>query len=603
MTAHYRNDIGTLRAIAVLSVVLYHFKVPFFSGGFAGVDIFFVLSGFLMSNIYFDKISSGFKGTMSFYASRIRRLYPTLISFCFISSIFIYILTPAYMLNDFLREARYALTFTSNIFYQNNSSYFDAPSEKRWLLHTWSLSVEWQFYIIFPIIILCSNALLGKCKIKATYILLILISLGLCLLFSHVLHKETFYALSTRAWELLFGALASQIIIKISKKVSMALSAVGLIMVSFSVCLLNVSSTWPNALTIIPVMGSVICILACNDGKEFILKNSALRFIADISYSLYLWHWLVIAYMVNLDIPFTFKGILLGLVVSLLLAIASRYLLEDFRSGWGKKVAVSLVFFMTASFAVSNSISSALAGISKYSEYGKSKDLADQFHSECFIQGNNFNVEKYKSDGCLNKESEKKTVLLIGDSHAAELSKAFRDQLKDYNVIQATASGCFPYPDASPSTACSSLMKYIYSDYLENNKVDYIFLTGYWISYGPETLNAYLKKAIEKLSSHSSKVYVIGEMKSFHEPFFQIALRDRKENLCGYQRSDSGSFNKQLMSDVESYGGTYLNVFDFEGTKGCNLIKGGEPLYFDTNHLTMIGAKMLVSDVIKTTGL
>lgn len=603
MSLRYRNDIGTLRALAVLSVVLYHFKAPFLPGGFAGVDVFFVLSGFLMADIYFEKISQGFNGCLSFYASRIRRLYPALISFCFIGAIFVYATTPAYMLNDFLKEARYALTFTSNIFYQNNSSYFDAPSEKRWLLHTWSLSVEWQFYILFPIVIYCSNAIFGKKRIHVGYAILFVSSLLLCLYFSHVIHKPTFYTLSTRAWELLAGALASKIIIKVPKLLNILLSALGIGIVVSSFMLIDVNSSWPDSLTLTPVLGSVLCIIACNGGRDFFLRNALLRFVADISYSLYLWHWLIIAYMVNLSIGFTTGNKFLGIAISFILAIASRYILEDFRSGWGKKVAISLAVFMTASYFVSHSISSALAGISKYSEYGKSKELAEQFHSGCFIQGSDFDIEAYKNSGCLNKETGKKTVLLIGDSHAAELSMAFREQLKGYNVIQATASGCFPYPDDSPSTACGSLMRYIYRDYLKNNKVDYIFLTGYWISYGPETMNAYLKKAISDLSSHASAVYVIGEMKSFHEPFFQIALRDRKENLCNYQRSDSKSFNGQLREDVNSFGGVYLDVFDFEGGKGCNLIRGDEPLYFDTNHLTPLGARMVVEKVMRDAGI
>lgn len=603
MSLRYRNDIGTLRAMAVLSVVLYHFKAPFLPGGFAGVDVFFVLSGFLMADIYFEKISQGFNGCLSFYASRIRRLYPALISFCFIGAIFVYATTPAYMLNDFLKEARYALTFTSNIFYLNNSSYFDAPSEKRWLLHTWSLSVEWQFYILFPILIYCSNAIFGKKRIHVGYAVFFISSLLLCLYFSHVTHRPTFYTISTRAWELLAGALASRIIINLSKSLSILLSALGIAIVLSSVMIIDVNNSWPNSITLIPVFGSVLCIVACNGGREFFLRHATFRFVADISYSLYLWHWLIIAYMVNMSIEFTTKTILAGVVISFALAIASRYMLEDFRSGWGKKVAISLAVFMAASFFVSQYISSALAGISKYSEYGKSKELADQFHSGCFIQGADFDIEAYKSAGCLNKENGKKTVLLIGDSHAAELSRAFRQQLNDYNIIQATASGCFPYPNASPSTACNSLMSYIYNDYLKHNKVDYIFLTGYWISYGPETMNAYLKKAISELSSHANEVYVIGEMKSFHEPFFQIALRDRKENLCSYQRDDSRAFNGQLREDVNSFGGVYLDVFDFEGGKGCNLIRGGEPLYFDTNHLTPLGAKMVVDKVKNESGI
>lgn len=161
-TLHFRKDINGLRAIAVLAVVLYHFGVPGFNGGFVGVDVFFVISGFLMTSIILSRTYSGTFSLISFYLDRGRRIIPALSVLCIALALFgwFYLIPTDY--NTLAAHIQSSALFYSNIEYFHNVNYFDALAKEKWLLHTWSLSVEWQFYLVYPVIILATLKALGE---------------------------------------------------------------------------------------------------------------------------------------------------------------------------------------------------------------------------------------------------------------------------------------------------------------------------------------------------------------------------------------------------------------------------------------------------------
>ena len=162
----FRYDIAALRALAVISVIFYHFKIFYFTGGLIGVDIFFVLSGFLMTRIIFDGFDNNTFKLLEFYKKRVYRIIPSLLFLILILSIFSFLL----LFEDIQMFGRYALVsemFVSNYFYLNNSSYFDDFSQNNLLLHTWSLGVEWQFYMLYPIVLLAlKNTFLNRFRFK-----------------------------------------------------------------------------------------------------------------------------------------------------------------------------------------------------------------------------------------------------------------------------------------------------------------------------------------------------------------------------------------------------------------------------------------------------
>lgn len=603
MQKRFRNDIVSLRALAVIAVVFYHFKIPFFSGGYAGVDIFFVLSGFLMSSIYYDRISMGPKGAIDFYISRVKRLMPALLATCIISTMLIYLLMPEYMALNFINEAKRALTFTSNEFYNIRSSYFSESSETYWLLHTWSLSVEFQFYLIFPFIVLLSRAIPSKNKAIITYIAIMAVSFAYCLYLSGHKGESPFYLLSTRTWELLAGAAASRVMLSAGYRLRLVLSCIGSIMVVGSIILLKEPTSWPDVKTLIPVFGAVICIIACNNTDFDFKSNRVVRFIADISYSWYLTHWIVVSYINNSDMQLAGKTIAIGLFLSFAAAVISWILIEKNLGASLKRVAAFALVTVAVMIPLGHTISNSVGAISKYTDYASSDDVKTQFHFECFVQGPKFNISDFKSSGCESIDHKKKTILLVGDSHAAQLSTSFRKTLSDYNIIQFTASGCFPFKDAykDVDNGCSQLMTYLFDDFLPKHHVDYAVISAHLIVYAGDHIEERVGTLSRDLKKYVTNVYAVGQTKVFLKPFVKIALTNRKEDICLHQRTDVKGFNDWLHKMYDNGGVSYIDVYSLDEIDSiCGLSKDGEPLYFDTNHLTPNGADIVTETIKKT---
>ncbi len=604
MHNNFRHDIAAMRAIAVISVVLYHFKVPGFGGGFVGVDVFFVLSGYLMSSLYSDKIINSRDGTLSFYASRIRRLYPALIMLCVISVVFLYASSPAYMVDDIIKESRYALSFLSNFFYSNSSGYFDDSSSKRWLLHTWSLSVEFQFYLIFPIIVIASKVFRGINKQIYSYSVLFIFSFSYCMWFTYAKEESSFYITFARVWELLAGSIASLVSFSAPRLFRRVFCYFGVFVVLMCVTTYKERTLWPDAMSILPIFGAVICLVCCNDKQFSFIRSRVVVFISEVSYSLYLWHWVIVAYMNNSDIEFTTSNIIKAISMSVFMAVISRKFFENFGNSWIRYSSLVLTFFICATYFLSNSISSSLEKITKYSNFGASPELSIQFHSKCFIQSDKFDLKSLKSNGCLESSPEKKTILLVGDSHAAQLSGALRVLADNYNIVQITASGCYPSPDNGNKNGCQKLFNFLYGDYLKKNNVDYVILASYWISYGKDNLESRIMSTLTPLLSNTKNVFVVSEMKTFPEQFYKIAMSYKPDDLCRFQRKDSRGFSDLIGSYIRESGARYVDVYDFEEDSGrCGLIKDGIPMYFDKNHLTPKGSEMVVKALLKEMNL
>ncbi|QJD95173.1 acyltransferase [Mucilaginibacter robiniae] len=206
---NFRYDINALRAVAILGVLLFHYNVPFFAGGFSGVDVFFVISGYLMSRIIINSIDKSTFSFIDFYSKRIKRIVPALLIVILTITIicFFFYFPEDYKLNEKYGTA--SLIFLSNILYWKSSGYFDPASNTNIFLHTWSLSVEWQFYMLYPIALLILSKLFKKKPQYWTFFILSTISI-IVLSFLYTQHKATasFYLLPSRSWEMMFGGIA-----------------------------------------------------------------------------------------------------------------------------------------------------------------------------------------------------------------------------------------------------------------------------------------------------------------------------------------------------------------------------------------------------------
>lgn len=300
----YRKEIDGLRAIAILPVIWLHAGLPFLDGGFLGVDVFFVISGFLITTILLKDMNSDRFSLMTFYERRARRILPALFFVIAVTSLLTPLIdnNPKFLEN--LGESILAtILFVSNIYFWQTSGYFGTASELSPMLHTWSLAVEEQYYIFYPLVLL----LFYHRGRKTLVSILILTSIASLLIAEWGAINSpigNFYLLPSRAWELLFGGMVAifyspEVIKLMNKKVVNLLSLAGLFLIFASYFAFSSATSHPTSLTIMPVLGTCLILLFANQenlvGK--ILSIKLFTFIGLISYSLYLWHQPTLALM------------------------------------------------------------------------------------------------------------------------------------------------------------------------------------------------------------------------------------------------------------------------------------------------------------------
>jgi peptidoglycan/LPS O-acetylase OafA/YrhL len=292
----YRPEIDGLRAVAVLPVVFFHAGFSLFGGGYAGVDVFFVISGFLITSIILDDLEKGTFSLGHFYMRRVRRILPALFIVMLACIPFVWFLfTPQHM-KLFSESMIAAATFSSNILFWQQSGYFDSAAELKPLLHTWSLAVEEQYYIFFPLVLMLFWRTKKSLAVPALALALF-ISLGLAHWGAYNKPSASFYLLPTRGWELLFGALAAfymrtNIPRTIPAIYNQILSLLGLLLIILCFFVYDDSTPFPSLFTLMPVVGSVLVIMFTTPASLAykILSHKVAVGIGLISYSFYLWH-------------------------------------------------------------------------------------------------------------------------------------------------------------------------------------------------------------------------------------------------------------------------------------------------------------------------
>jgi peptidoglycan/LPS O-acetylase OafA/YrhL len=312
----FREDINGLRAIAVMGVVLFHFMPQTLSGGFSGVDIFFVISGFLMTGIIFNGFELRNFSIFKFYRSRVYRIAPALIFLC-LSLLFLgwFILIPS----DYKvlgKHVTSSLLFFSNVIYLRESGYFDAGSYDKWLLHTWSLSVEWQFYLIYPLIMVALKRFYSIKIMKAIILACAIIGFIVSVIVTYKWTDSAYYLLPTRMWQMLIGGVVFLYPITLKKSNKRYLEGLGILMVLGSYLFLSEKQPWPGYWALVPVLGSVLIILSHRE-KSNIMGNKIIQRIGLWSYSIYLWHWPIVVLInyYSLSSLYGYFGIVLSIVM------------------------------------------------------------------------------------------------------------------------------------------------------------------------------------------------------------------------------------------------------------------------------------------------
>lgn len=326
----FRNDINSLRAIAVLAVVLFHFGVPGFSGGFVGVDVFFVISGFLMMKIIVSGMERKSFSLVNFYLDRARRIIPALVVLCAVLLLVGWFFLPSKNYQQLGSHVAASIAFVSNFKYWKETGYFDGGSHEKWLLHTWSLSVEWQFYILLPLGILIVWKLFGPRAVKWALIGAGIGSLALSIFITHRSPSGAFYLIPTRAWEMLAGGLVwwtTRNYIRLGVRLSTCLVAAGLIIIAMSIAMFDATSVWPGASAIWPVVGTM-CVLTGNRQGLPILSSWWVQRIGSSSYSIYLWHWPFVVVLAYARLDSNWVLIATGIILSIVVGEFSLRLIE-----------------------------------------------------------------------------------------------------------------------------------------------------------------------------------------------------------------------------------------------------------------------------------
>ena len=327
--ATFRKDINGLRAVAVIAVILYHFGITAFGGGFVGVDVFFVISGYLMTEIITSRVEQKKFSLFDFYLSRATRIFPALIALCAILLILGWFYLPPSELKELAKQVKSSLLFYSNQKFMADAGYFDSASHEKWLLHTWSLSVEWQFYLVYPLFILGVLKLSKKNTVLICALALLAVA---SYIFSSLVAESkaslNFYSLGTRAWEMAVGGLVCLLAAKKpSTHSKYYLGLLGLALVILSSLFLKGGGKWPGISTIAPVLGCALVIWSAS--KLWLLENRAMQWCGKISYSLYLWHWPVVVTLVYFQLLEKSTWMLAGLLLTALLGTASYLLFEQ----------------------------------------------------------------------------------------------------------------------------------------------------------------------------------------------------------------------------------------------------------------------------------
>lgn len=322
---NFRHDINGLRAIAVIAVVLFHFNSSWMPGGFAGVDVFFVISGFLMTGIIFRGIEQENFSILKFYVARANRIIPALAVLCLVLLIFGWFYLTPFEYKALGKHTASSMSFLSNIIYWRESGYFDAASHEKWLLHTWSLSVEWQFYIIYPLVLVAMHKFMSIKTMK--FLLLVGTVLGFifCVIATYKWPNPSYYLLPTRAWEMMLGGIAYLYPLTLSENRKKLFGWTGLGLIIGSYFLISAENPWPGYLAVFPVIGTFLVIQA-HRNNSIITNNLVFQKLGAWSYSIYLWHWPLVVIIYTFSLPDYY--IYLGISLSIFLGFLSYQYIE-----------------------------------------------------------------------------------------------------------------------------------------------------------------------------------------------------------------------------------------------------------------------------------
>jgi len=618
----YRPEIDGLRAVAVISVVLYHAKLGF-SGGYVGVDVFFVISGYLITSLLLrEKEASGRLDIRAFWERRIRRIFPALavvVIACLIAGWFLF-LPLNYM--ELGQSVVAQSLLASNFYFWSGAEYFAQASDVKPLLHTWSLAVEEQFYLLFPFLILILSKRISRNFLACGILGLCCLSFSLSVYCSYTHRSVNFYLLPTRAWELLIGSLLAVVPSRACKtrKLPELMSFCGVFAILYAAFAFDNETRFPGVAALLPCVGAALVIWSNSQALTIVGRLLAVRsivFIGLISYSLYLWHWPVLVFSQYWGLqPLSQSQRVLLLCVSFAMAVVSwRFVEIPFR----RRVIVKT---LPSVFTVAGVITAMLliTGLVVVQKQG----LPSRISPEVLKYANGSAVEtELRHEMSLEDaitgnfielgEGNKKLpidILVWGDSHAMAVLPVLDVLCKEHSIrgVAATHSSTAPlvgyesnseYSLGEDSVAYSNAIV----EFIRRMKIRKVILVARWRGYDEDGLKRGILSTLASLEQTEAKYWIMKPVPEYPwsvpKALAAAAQFGRNPEAIGLRLVDhtkaSGSLDP-IFIEAEGLGFGILDPIDvfYDSTQGhCRVAEDGFSLYSDTHHLTALGAMLL----------
>lgn len=639
----YRPDIDGMRALAIMSVLLFHAYPSSLSGGFVGVDIFFVISGYLISSIIFRGLSLGSFSFFDFYARRVRRIFPAVTVVILGSFVLGFFLLTPYAFEDLITESPYAAFFVENWrLYVTTGGYWETATELKPFMHFWSLGVEEQYYIFYPL--LCY--LLWKVNTKhflIGLICLLFVSLGLCLYDTYNEPVRAFYSLHSRFWELLIGGILAYVELQWpnyknrirwennSDWFNNILSCIGFILIIYSIIFFSEGEYFPGWRALFPTVGSVLIIAAGSEAflNRFIFSNKIIVFVGLISYPLYLWHWPLICIVKNNLAGNQPTGLLMVCLIisSFVLAYLTYALVE--RKMRSRKATWQMVLCLVVVLAVvtlgvktavrkSQTIQNMLyAGLPEVvQETLKDLPRSEERDSVC---ENKFG----EGHSVCRATVERPHILVFGDSHNHIMWKYMYTQKSLPPLYIVGTGGSIVFDQVAAANAKGhkdekrmNLVSQVWETLRASQEIDTVVLRAYWLGHlranlvsskypnlkGRELYIQLWQDTLNELEMLNKNVIVVLDnvAVSFNpltrcSEVERLSLLNKNQKNCLVKYEELSPDDYWIRSFLREEARKHKNVKIVDSWKalcdknGCYLSQNGIPYYRDTNHLSVYG--------------
>lgn len=651
----YRADIDGLRAVAVLPVVLYHAEFSAFSGGYVGVDVFFVISGFLITSIIAGEIEQGTFKLSRFYERRARRLFPALFAVIFASCTAAWWLLLPWEMEDFGQSVATTALFASNFLFFTEAGYFDGPAELKPLLHTWSLAIEEQYYLLFPAFLLLIHRRLSRRFLLWTG-LLGLASLILSIWSVARAPDAAFYLLPSRTWELMVGSMIALAPLPVlARWVQESLALLGLGLIGAAVFLFDAHTPFPGAAALLPCLGTGALLIAGAKGETTmvarVLSWRPVVFFGLISYSLYLWHWPILTFAKHYLVgPLSQQQAAVLVLASVIVAVLSwRFIEQPFRGrdAWLTRKgifsasaavmvgAIGLGLWFDESEGVPERLPAPVLHISEFTD-----DKPPERKRCEGIDPQKLTFER----ACRLTQSDSPLSLVVwGDSHAMAAMPAFREAALrlELNGLNLTSNGCAPLTGVyqyqrDPEAECVDFNARVLELLRDHPELQTVVIMARWARHADgtgfgqdnaatryladqdgrafsteqnrEIVERALARTLAELKALGRQVILVGSVPEIgqHVPdvLAKSAWRGRSADLTLPRAAFEARqvwVNALLTQAALEDHVTFMPVADtFCDAQTCAAqTETGLPLYFDDNHIASTGAHQLVPRAVE----